>query len=256
MAERNRLALDLHDAVSQKLFGLVLDAEAARTLLDRDAEAAREQRREAAGARAGGARRAPLARLRAAPARARAGRARRRAAQARRGAAPARQHERRARPVGAASSPTAARPRAAPDRAGGAPERAQARAARGAIAVRLAGEKGRSCSRSRTTASASTRTRRGGPLAPARPDLDGGARAPDGAARSRSARRRRRHDRAAVRPRMAEPIRVLVVDDHAVVREGLRAFLAAPGRDRGRRARPPTARRRSRRRPGSTRTWS
>lgn len=43
VAERNRLALDLHDAVSQKLFGLVLSAEAAGTLLERDAPAAREQ---------------------------------------------------------------------------------------------------------------------------------------------------------------------------------------------------------------------
>ena len=42
-AERNRLALDLHDAVSQRLFGLVLSAEAARTLLERDPAAAREQ---------------------------------------------------------------------------------------------------------------------------------------------------------------------------------------------------------------------
>ncbi len=43
VAERNRLALDLHDAVSQKLFGLVLTAESALTLLDREPEAAREQ---------------------------------------------------------------------------------------------------------------------------------------------------------------------------------------------------------------------
>ena len=43
VAERNRLALDLHDAVSQKLFGLVLSAEAAGTLLERDPVAAREQ---------------------------------------------------------------------------------------------------------------------------------------------------------------------------------------------------------------------
>jgi signal transduction histidine kinase len=42
-AERNRLALDLHDAVSQKLFGLVLNAETAATLLDRDPAAARDQ---------------------------------------------------------------------------------------------------------------------------------------------------------------------------------------------------------------------
>ncbi len=42
-AERNRLALELHDAVSQKLFGLVLNAEAAGTLLESDPEAARAQ---------------------------------------------------------------------------------------------------------------------------------------------------------------------------------------------------------------------
>jgi signal transduction histidine kinase len=42
-AERNRLALDLHDAVSQKLFALVLSAEAAETLLERDPVAARAQ---------------------------------------------------------------------------------------------------------------------------------------------------------------------------------------------------------------------
>jgi len=43
VAERNRLALDLHDAVSQKLFGLVLNAEAAATLLERDPPAARDR---------------------------------------------------------------------------------------------------------------------------------------------------------------------------------------------------------------------
>jgi signal transduction histidine kinase len=43
VAERNRLALELHDAVSQKLFGLVLRAEAAGTLLERDPGAAAEQ---------------------------------------------------------------------------------------------------------------------------------------------------------------------------------------------------------------------
>jgi signal transduction histidine kinase len=41
--ERNRLARELHDSVSQKLFGLVLTAEAAATLLDRDPRAAGEQ---------------------------------------------------------------------------------------------------------------------------------------------------------------------------------------------------------------------
>ena len=43
LSERNRLALELHDAVSQKLFGVVLAAEAAGTLLDRDPDAARAQ---------------------------------------------------------------------------------------------------------------------------------------------------------------------------------------------------------------------
>src|SRR3954466_9776812 len=36
LSERNRLALELHDVVSQKLFSLVLTAEAAGTLLQRD----------------------------------------------------------------------------------------------------------------------------------------------------------------------------------------------------------------------------
>jgi len=43
MSERNRLALELHDVVSQKLFGLVLTAESAATLFDRDGDAARAQ---------------------------------------------------------------------------------------------------------------------------------------------------------------------------------------------------------------------
>jgi signal transduction histidine kinase len=43
VSERNRLALELHDAVSQKLFSLVLTAEAASTLLDRDPAAAHAQ---------------------------------------------------------------------------------------------------------------------------------------------------------------------------------------------------------------------
>jgi signal transduction histidine kinase len=43
VSERNRLALELHDAVSQKLFSVVLNAETAATLLDRDPEQARAQ---------------------------------------------------------------------------------------------------------------------------------------------------------------------------------------------------------------------
>jgi signal transduction histidine kinase len=43
LSERNRLALELHDVVSQKLFSLVLTAEAAVAQLDRDPVAARAQ---------------------------------------------------------------------------------------------------------------------------------------------------------------------------------------------------------------------
>ncbi len=43
LSERDRLALELHDVVSQKLFSLNLSADAAATLLDRDPVAARAQ---------------------------------------------------------------------------------------------------------------------------------------------------------------------------------------------------------------------
>jgi signal transduction histidine kinase len=43
VSERNRLALELHDVVSQKLFSLVLSAQAAATQLERDPAAARAQ---------------------------------------------------------------------------------------------------------------------------------------------------------------------------------------------------------------------
>jgi len=43
VAERNRLALDLHDSVSQKLFGLLLSAQAAEMLLERDPAEAHAQ---------------------------------------------------------------------------------------------------------------------------------------------------------------------------------------------------------------------
>jgi signal transduction histidine kinase len=43
VSERNRLAFELHDVVSQKLFGVVLSAEAATTQLERDPQAARLQ---------------------------------------------------------------------------------------------------------------------------------------------------------------------------------------------------------------------
>jgi signal transduction histidine kinase len=43
VSERNRLALELHDVVSQKLFSVMLTAEAASTQMDRDLVAARAQ---------------------------------------------------------------------------------------------------------------------------------------------------------------------------------------------------------------------
>ena len=43
LSERNRLALELHDVVSQKLFSVMLTAEAAATQIDRDPEGARRQ---------------------------------------------------------------------------------------------------------------------------------------------------------------------------------------------------------------------
>src|SRR5262249_34644258 len=43
VSERNRLALELHDVVSQKLYSVVLNAETVATLLDRDPAAARGQ---------------------------------------------------------------------------------------------------------------------------------------------------------------------------------------------------------------------
>lgn len=43
LSERNRLALELHDVVSQKLFSLNLSADAAATLLGRDSQAAAAQ---------------------------------------------------------------------------------------------------------------------------------------------------------------------------------------------------------------------
>jgi len=52
LSERNRLALELHDVVSQKLFSVMLTAEAAATQMDRDQIAARaqiERLRELAG---------------------------------------------------------------------------------------------------------------------------------------------------------------------------------------------------------------
>ena len=220
--ERNRLARELHDSVSQKLFGIVLTAEAAATLIDRDDGTAAEQ-----VARLGELAQEALGELRGADLRAAAAVARGRgaggdAAQAGRHAAPRarprdRAADRRRREVragargrGAARRPGGARQRA-PARGGGAD-----RAAHGIPTARTArGDRGRRRHRLRSR-------RPGRALAAARADLDGGARA--GARRHAGGRfaARRGDDRHA---RGAAMIRVLIADDHAVVRQGLRTFL-------------------------------
>ena len=97
ISERNRLALELHDVVSQKLFSVMLTAEAAAAQLDRDPDGRARSARAAARARARSARRAALADPRAAAARARARRARGRAAQGARDARPGPRDRDRAR---------------------------------------------------------------------------------------------------------------------------------------------------------------
>ena len=219
--ERNRLARELHDSVSQKLFGLVLTAEAASTLLGREDGAAGEQ-----VARLGELAQEALAELRelifelrppsledeglaataaqgGRHARARA-RARDRGADRGRGELPARERVR-----GPARGAGGAQQRA-PARRGGAD-----RAADGGARRPPGGDGGRRRRRLRPRGA-------GRALAAARPDVDGGART--GARRHAGGRlpARRGHDGHA---RGAAMIRVLIADDHAVVRQGLRTFL-------------------------------
>ena len=159
LAERNRLALELHDAVSQKLFGLVLDrrgrghAARPRPGARRATQVARLQ-----DARAGGAGRAALADLRAAPARPRARRARA-ARCASTSRCCARLHERR-RSSSTSTTACAGEPSATARCCGSPRRRCTTRCAtRGAthVAVRLPAATGGSCSRWPTTAPASTR---------------------------------------------------------------------------------------------------
>ena len=165
-----------------------------------------------------------VAHLRAAPARPRARRARRCAAQARRAAAPAPAARDRARPR------RRARRRPARDRevlriAQEALQNALKHAQAEHVAVRL---------RAATAGSLLEVADDGAGFDPDTPgsrsrrlgltSMEERARARS-AARSRSSRRRAPARRSGWRSAMAEAIRVLVVDDHAVVREGLRAFL-------------------------------
>ncbi len=225
VAERNRLALDLHDAVSQKLFGLVLSAEAAGTLLDRDPAAAREQverlqtlaqdaldelrslvfeLRPLDLALDGLARGAPQARRARAPSRRARDRARRsrtsrrqtRRETSRCSASPRRRSRTRSSTPTRATSPSCS-------------------AARAAVC----------CSRSKTTASASIRRAEG--IRSRRlglTSMEERAERIGGTPRD-PLRRGRRHDRAPGGTGCLSRSAFSIVDDHAVVREGLRAFL-------------------------------
>ena len=220
--ERNRLARELHDSVIQRLFGVSLAIESAGTLLERDPAAAagevervRELSREAMEEL-----RAVVFELRPA------------SLEAEGLASVLRKHVdvlRRvsSQPIELTLGDPPRLPRRAggagvPDRAGGAPERAaprRRRAHRGAARERrrrARAERGRRRARLRPD-------RARGARAPARPDLDGGAR---GGAR-RDARRSESVEGEGTRVRLevAGVIRVLIADDHAVVRQGLRTFL-------------------------------
>jgi signal transduction histidine kinase len=139
--ERNRLARELHDNVTQRLFGVALAAESASTLLERDREAAAAEM-----ARVGELARAAMEELRAVVFELRPGvlggrGAGDRAAQARRRAAAGLRAADRAPCRRGAAAGAGARDAGAADRAGGARERA---AARGGLADRrAAGERGR-----------------------------------------------------------------------------------------------------------------
>ena len=158
VAERNRLALDLHDAVSQKLFGLVLSAEAAGTLLERDPAAAREQieKLRTLAQEALDELRSLVFELR--PPELEKRRPGRCAAQARRGACGAAAARDRAgdRRAGRRPGP---RPRGAAHRPGGPAERTRVTRTHSTFRYGCGTRTGGCCSRSRTTAWASSRTR-------------------------------------------------------------------------------------------------
>ena len=133
--ERNRLARELHDAVVQQLFGVVLAAESAGALVGRDPGAAAAQVRARAGAGARGDGGAALRRLRAAARVAGRGGPRAGAPQARRRAAArvrAADRARGRRAGRAGRNQRGGRRAGAADRAGGAAERAAARRERAA----------------------------------------------------------------------------------------------------------------------------
>ncbi len=219
--ERNRLARELHDAVTQQLFGVVLAAESAGELLARgDGAAGVEVERVQTLARAAMEElRSVVFELR--PASMEADGLGTGAAQARRRAAAGVGARARARRRHTAAARGRRVGRGVPDRAGGAAERA---APRGGREDRGPARRGRRAARAqRGRRRPRVRPRGGGaPRPAARADLDGGARGRAGRRADGVLRPRRRDDRAA---RGAGVIRVLIADDHAVVRGGLRTYL-------------------------------
>ena len=215
--ERNRLARELHDAVTQKLFGVVLAAESGSALLERDVDAAGAQLalvRELAG-EAMDELRSVIVHLRP-PALEAEGLA---IALAKHVDVLRRAHRRDIELDIDGDCPACDRDRRVPHRPGGAEQRAapRARAAhRGGAALHRRGRRADGVRRRRRLRSG------GGALAAARAHDDGRARAGDRRHAADRLGARRGHDRAAGGPRV---ISVLVVDDHAVVRQGLRTFL-------------------------------
>ena len=228
--ERNRLALELHDVVSQKLFGARAHRRVGRRRCSTSTSAAaREQIDRLRELAQRGARGAALPDPRAAPARARARRAR--------GAL--RKHVEVLRRVQRGDRDRARARRRAGAGGDGARDREVLRIAQEALqnALRHARARARrgAARRAATAGSCSRCADDGVGFDPRRPELrsrrlgltlDGGARA----AARRPARdplgAGRGHDGAAGGAAWLSAIRVLVVDDHAVVREGLRTFLA------------------------------
>ena len=160
--ERNRLARELHDSLVQKLFGVVLAAQSAGTLLERDSGAAREQVRAPAGAaqEAVVELRSLVFQLR--PAEIETEGLGRGAAQARRAAgAGAPQRAIELELDGRAASAAGGGRGGVPDRAGVAPERAAPRARRADRAAPGRGRRRPAADGRRRRRRASTRRRRG-----------------------------------------------------------------------------------------------
>ena len=219
--ERNRVARELHDSVSQRLFGVVLAVETAAELLDRDPAAARVQLERAQQLAHGSMDelRSLIFELRP-------------AAVADEGLAAAlgkhigvlrRVHDQdiALRVAGSGAARCGGRVAGLPDRPGGGQQRP---APRGRAAHR---RRPRRAQRRRRADGGRRRGRLrprlpGAALPATRADVDGGA----GARPRRDADHRLASRRGDPHPaRGGRVIRVLIADDHAVVRQGLRTFL-------------------------------